>query len=180
MSLQESFPYAEGPGWRAVELPYVGGSLAMTIIVPDDMAAYEQQLDADSFAALTAALGPHEVDLTLPRFEIETKADLAALLGELGMPLAFDPDRADFSGMTAQEQLFIAHVVHQANISVDEKGTEAAAATGVVMEATAVPVEVIRMHIDRPFLFALRDTPTRAILFLGRVLDPKSSSQSAS
>jgi serine protease inhibitor len=176
MFLQESFEYAEGPGWRAVELPYVGGSLAMTIIVPDDMAAYEQQLDTDSFAALTAALGPHEVDLTLPRFEIETKADLAALLGELGMPLAFDPDRADFSGITAQEQLFIAHVVHQANISVDEKGTEAAAATGVVMSTTAMPAEIVRMHIDRPFLFALRDLPTEAILFLGRVLDPANPS----
>lgn len=172
MSLQESFQYADGPGWRAVELPYVGGSLAMTLIVPDDMAAFEEQLDADSFAALTAALGPHEVDLAVPRFEIETKADLAALLGELGMPLAFDPDRADFSGMTVQEQLFIAHVVHQANISVDEKGTEAAAATGVVMEATAMPAEVVRMHVDRPFLFALRDLPTGTILFLGRVLDP--------
>jgi serpin B len=172
MSIQDPFQYAGGPGWRAVELPYVGGSLAMTIIVPDDMAAYEQQLGADSFAGLTAALGPHEVELTLPRFEIETKADLAALLSELGMPLAFDPGRADFSGMTAQEQLFIAHVVHQANISVDEKGTEAAAATGVVMEATAMPAEVIHLHIDRPFLFALRDLPTGAILFLGRVLDP--------
>jgi serpin B len=176
MSIQDPFPYAEGPGWRAVELPYVGGSLAMTIIVPDDMAAYEQQLDADSFGGLTAALGPHEVELTLPPFEIETKADLAALLGELGMPLAFDPNRADFSGMTEQEQLFIAHVVHQANISVDEKGTEAAAATGVVMEATAMPAEVIHLHIDRPFLFALRDLPTGAILFLGRVLDPAPAS----
>jgi serpin B len=176
MSLQEPLEYAKGPGWRAVELPYVGGSLAMTIVVPDDMAAYEQRLEADSFAALTAALGPHEVDLTLPRFEIETKADLASLLGGLGMPLAFDPDRADFSGMTAQEQLFIAHVVHQANISIDEKGTEAAAATGVVMSTTAMPAEVIRMHVDRPFLFAVRDTPTGAILFLGRVLDPASGS----
>jgi serpin B len=92
------------------------------------------------------------------------------------MPLAFDPARADFSGMTAQEQLFIAHVVHQANISVDEKGTEAAAATGVVMEATAMPAEVIHLHIDRPFLFALRDLPTGAILFHGRVLDPAPAS----
>src|SRR5207247_7759956 len=121
---------------------------------------------------LTAALGPHEVELTLPRFGIETKTDLAALLGELGMPLAFDPARADFSGMTTQEQLFIAHVVHQANISVDEKGTEAAAATGVVMQTTAAPAEPIQLRVDHPFLFALRDVPTGAILFLGRVLDP--------
>jgi serpin B len=92
------------------------------------------------------------------------------------MPLAFDPERADFSGMTTQEQLFIAHVVHQANISVDEKGTEAAAATAVVMSTTAMPAEIVRMHVDRPFLFALRDLPSGAILFLGRVLDPKSIS----
>ena len=175
MAMQEDLPYAEGPGWRAVELPYVGGSLALTVVVPethDGLPALEGSLDADGFSRIAAALGPQEVELTLPRFAVETKAELGDLLGALGMPLAFDPDRADFSGMTADEQLFIAHVIHQANISVDEKGTEAAAATGVVMSATAVPVELAHLHVDHPFLFALRDVPTGAILFLGRVLDP--------
>ncbi len=172
MALTESFLYAEGADWRAVELPYVGGSLALTIVVPDDIAAFEAGLDADAFARLTAALAPGQVDLAMPRFETETKAELAELLGALGMPFAFDPERADFSGMTTENQLFIAHVVHQANISVDEKGTEAAAATAVVMDTTSAPAGPVRFRIDRPFLFALRDVPTGAVLFLGRVLDP--------
>jgi len=172
MSVQESFAYAEGAGWRAVELRYVGGSLALTIIVPDDLADFESRLDADTFAQVTAALAAHQVDLAMPRFETETKADLAELLSALGMPLAFDPERADLSGMTTEERLFIAHVIHQANISVDEKGTEAAAATAVGMDVTSAPAEPVRLRVDRPFLFALRDVPTGAVLFLGRILDP--------
>ncbi len=172
MSLAESFPYAKGDGWRAVELPYVGGSLSLDVIVPDDLAAFEKALDANAFAQVTSALASQSVELAMPRFAVETKADLASLLGALGMPLAFDPERADFSGMTTQEPLSVSNVVHQANISVDEKGTEAAAATAVVMRATAAPAEPVRFSVDRPFLFALRDVPTGAILFLGRVLDP--------
>jgi serpin B len=91
----------------------------------------------------------------------------------MGMPLAFDFGKADFSGMTTQEPLFISKVLHQANISVDENGTEASAATVVVMDAgSAAPQHVVSMHVDRPFVFAMRDTSTGAILFLGRVSDP--------
>ena len=172
MSVAESFAYAEGAGWRAVELPYVGEALALTIIVPDDFADFEGRLGADTFALVTAALAPHQVDLAMPRFETETKADLADLLIALGMPLAFDPFMADFSGITTEEQLFISNVIHQANISVDEKGTEAAAATAVVMRTTSAPGERVELRVDRPFLFVLRDVPTGAVLFLGRILDP--------
>jgi len=172
MSVAESFAYAEGAGWRAVELPYVGEALALTIIVPDDFADFEGRLGADTFALVTAALAPHQVDLAMPRFETETKADLADLLIALGMPLAFDPFMADFSGITTEEQLFISNVIHQANISVDEKGTEAAAATAVVMRTTSAPGERVELRVDRPFLFVLRDVPTGAVLFLGRIIDP--------
>jgi len=172
MSLEESFAYADATGWRAGELPYVGGSLALTIIVPDDLAAFESTLDADTFGQVTEALAPRQVDLAMPRFETETMADLADLLIALGMPLAFDPFAADFSGITTEEPLYISNVIHQANISVDEKGTEAAAATAVVMRTTSAPSERVELRVDRPFLFALRDGPTGAILFLGRVLDP--------
>jgi serpin B len=167
--------YAAGAGWQAVELPYVGGSLAMTIVVPDDMAVFEKGLDAARFATITSALKPAMVDLSMPRFKTETRADLVSVLAALGMPLAMDPDRADFSGITSDERLFISNVVHQANIEVDEKGTEAAAATAVVMTLSAAPAETVILRVDRPFLFALRDTGTGAILFLGRIVDPSSA-----
>jgi serpin B len=171
MATTASLSYASGDGWRAVEIPYIGGSLAMTVILPDDLARFEQTLTADAFAALTGALTETQVALALPKFGIETKAELAPILAALGMPSAFD-DRADFSGITTAEQLVISNVIHQANIDVDEKGTEAAAATAVVMRETAMPAEPVAFRADRPFLFALRDVPTGAVLFLGRVGDP--------
>jgi serpin B len=128
-------------------------------------------LTADGLAAITGTLAETQVSLTFPKFSIETKAELGEVLAALGMPSAFD-GRADFSGITTAEQLVISNVIHQANIDVDEKGTEAAAATAVVMRATAMPAEPVSLRVDRPFLFALRDVPTGAILFLGRVADP--------
>jgi serpin B len=174
MTTETQFGYADGDGWQAVELPYVGGQLAMTIVVPDDLAGFVDGLDADSFAAIVDSLESSYVDLSMPKFGIETKTDLADTLAAQGMPLAFDPAAADFSGITAEERLFITAVVHQANIDVDEKGTEAAAATAVAMGLSALP-EPVTMRIDRPFLFALRDVPTGTILFLGQVADPSAS-----
>jgi serine protease inhibitor len=165
--------YARGSGWQAVELPYAGGSLAMTIVVPDDLAPFDRSLTGDEFGRIVAALAPTPVDLALPRFKTETRADLNGPLSELGMPLAFDPGRADFSGITTQERLFIAAVVHQATISVDENGTEATAATAVVMAAASIAApQPISVRIDRPFIFAVRDTSTGAVVFLGRIVDP--------
>ena len=163
--------YAAGAGWRAVEIPYIGNSLAMTVIVPDDLATFEQALTAGQLASIAGGLAETQVSLTFPKFSIETKAQLADVLAALGMPSAFD-ERADFSGITAAEKLQISDVIHQANIDVDEKGTEAAAATAVVMRATSMPAEPVTVRVDRPFLFALRDVPSGAILFLGRVADP--------
>jgi len=91
----------------------------------------------------------------------------------MGMPTAFDPEKADFSGMTAADRLYIGAVIHQANIDVDEKGTEAAAATAVAMTAGAAPAEPVRITADRPFIFALRDLDTGAVLFLGRITKPE-------
>ena len=171
MSTSASLPYASGDGWQAVELPYLGGSLAMTLILPDDLADFEQALTPDDLATITSSLADTQVALALPRFGIETKAELATILAALGMPTAFG-DAADFSGITTAAPLLISDVIHQANIDVDEKGTEAAAATAVVMLEYAMPAETVTVRLDRPFLFALRDVPTGAILFLGRVGDP--------
>ena len=171
MATTAELPYAAGDGWQAVDLPYVGDSLTMTVIVPDDLAAFEETLGADRLAAIVADLRTYNVTLGFPKFGIETKAMLADVLAVLGMPTAFDPGSADFSGITTEEALFISDVVHQANIDVDEKGTTAAAATAVVMRGSA-SAQQVTLRVDRPFLFALRDRPTGAVLFLGRVADP--------
>jgi serpin B len=164
-------PYAKGDGWQAVELPYVGGQLAMTLIVPDDLAAFEAALDRAWLDAMTGRLAGAQVELAMPRFSTESRLELGDVLAALGMPTAFT-DRADFSGMTTEERLAIAAVIHQANIDVDEAGTEAAAATVVAMAGSAAPTEIVTLTIDRPFLFALRDTVTGAVVFLGRIADP--------
>ncbi|HSL97718.1 MAG TPA: serpin family protein [Candidatus Deferrimicrobiaceae bacterium] len=169
MQLSADVAYGEGPGWRAVELPYVGGQLAMTVIVPDDLAAFEAGLDGDAFGALVDGLAERQVGLALPKFGLETKVDLATVLAAMGMPDAFSPRIADFGGMTAADRLFIKAVIHQANIDVDEAGSEAAAATAVVIDRVSAGIE---FKVDRPFLFALRDVPTGAILFLGHVTEP--------
>ena len=161
--------FAEGDGWFAVDLPYVGDQLSMLLIVPNDLPSFEAGLDATGLAAIVGGLAPNHLALAMPRFGIETELNLNEALYGLGMPSAFDRASADFSGMTAKERLYIQAVVHQANIDVDEGGTEASAATGVVVGIVSMPRPV---NIDRPFLFALRDRGTGAILFLGRVVEP--------
>ena len=175
MSSTTSLRYAAGSGWQAVELPYIGDQLAMTIIIPDDLAAFTASLSADGFVAVVSALASRPVSLTMPKFSFATREDLATILAELGMPLAFSP-AADFSGITKEEQLTITRVIHEANIEVDEKGTEAAAATAVVMGDVSGPGdEPVVVHVDRPFLFAIRDLQTGAVVFLGQVLDPSAT-----
>jgi serpin B len=170
MTMMAPFPHADGEGWRAVELPYAGDALAMTVIVPDDLAAFEAELSPELLEGIVAELGGDKVELSMPKFSTETSVSLNTALAELGMADAFEPGAADFSGMTRETRLFIAAVVHQANIDVDEKGTTAAAATAVVMELSGSAEPPIR--VDRPFVFAVRDVATGAILFLGRIGDP--------
>jgi serpin B len=176
MSQAEAMPYAAGDGWKAVELPYLRDELAMLLIVPDSgkFADVEGQLGTGLMDDVVGRLtSDHEVALTLPKFKFRTQASLTQALGQLGMKTAFDPNAADFSGMTKEASLYISDVIHEAYINVDEEGTEAAAATAVVMRLTAaMPTEQIQLTIDRPFLFAIRDRATGAILFLGRVTDP--------
>ncbi|HEX6129312.1 MAG TPA: serpin family protein, partial [Candidatus Limnocylindria bacterium] len=147
--------------------------LAMLVIVPDDLAAFEAELTPDLLDEIVAGLGGDKVELRFPKFGIETSATLNDPLAELGMRDAFS-GAADFSGITREAALFISAIAHQANIDVDEIGTTAAAATAVVMELSGVAEPAIR--VDRPFIFALRDVPTGAILFLGRVTDPRPES----
>jgi serpin B len=116
------------------------------------------------------------VRVTLPRFETEFSLSLADILIKMGMPAAFDPNSADFSGMAdlTDERLFISDVLHKAFIKVDESGTEAAAATVVIMETAMMPMpeEAIDFRVDRPFVYVIYDNLTGSILFMGRVLNP--------
>jgi serpin B len=170
-----SIPYARGDGWQAVELPYTGHELSMLVVVPDEgrFGEIEGRLASGLIDEVRAALAQTEVQLSLPRFEIRTQADLNAALAALGIVHAFDPNAADFTGISTEEQLYISGVLHEAFIAVDEAGTEAAAATAVVIGTTSAPIEVVRLDVDRPFLFALQDRESGAALFLGRVLDPR-------
>lgn len=173
MSQASSFAFAQGEGWRAVELPYIGGKLALTLILPDDFAGFVSGFAASRLNDVTAALVKQEVGVKLPKFSFGTKSDLSQVLSDMGMPDAFVLGKADFSGMTTEEPLFISDVIHQANISVDEQGTEASGATDIPVAAgTYAPGGPPQVHLDRPFLFALRDLDTGAVLFVGQVVDP--------
>ncbi|MFI5053828.1 MAG: serpin family protein [Acidimicrobiia bacterium] len=168
----EGGSYGEGPGWKAAALPYLGNELSMVVIVPDDLKSFEGSLDGATLAAITGGLHDFLIGARLPKFTFRTRVSLKDQLSALGMPLAFS-DGADFSGISTEEKLQIAAVVHQAFIAVDEEGTEAAAATAVVGRTLSRRMGKALL-VDRPFLFAIRDNQTGAVLFLGRVTDPAS------
>jgi serpin B len=164
-------PYAAGDDYQAVALPYQGGRAEMLVLVPTgDLAAFEQTLSAERLSEIVAALEPQDVKLYLPRFSFASELSLAQTLAALGMADAFDEQRADFSGMTDEARLVLRHVAHQAVVAVDELGTEAAAATGIVAEIVSMPTEV---RADKPFVFVIRDKPTGTVLSVGRVVDPR-------
>jgi len=177
MHLDEELHYAQIDGVQAIELLYVGGDVSMVVVVPDEGAFkdFESRLDATLLDSILGQLQRASVNLKMPNFEFESSFALEDTLGELGMPSAFDERKADFSGMDGTRELFLSQVVHKAFVSVDEQGTEAAAATAVgVPGVTAPSVEPVELVIDRPFLFLIRDLPTGTVLFFGRVLDPTS------
>ena len=134
---------------------------------------------AELFGALLRNGQTRYVDLSLPRFKTAFKAELVTPFRQAGMPLPFDPNRADFSGITgrplSEERLVISQIVHRAVIEVQEEGTEAAAATAIEMSRTSVPPDPEPFRADRPFLFYIVDYATRAILFQGRIVDPRST-----
>jgi serpin B len=172
MRQTELFGYAEGEGYQAVELRYDGGELSMVILLPTsgNFKAFEQGLQAQRVDAIINALRNTQVILTMPKFEFDSEFSLKNTLAIMGMPIAFS-GAADFSGMTGNRGLFIGDVVHKAFVAVDEAGTEAAAATAVVM-MESLPIGLVELILDRPFIFLIRDIETGTILFVGRVLNP--------
>lgn len=182
MSQVESFKHAAVDGLQVLEMPYVGGELAMTFVLPDakdGLDALEQKLTDAKLTSWIAAAKPQRVLVSLPVFEIDPAEPLSLgkELVDMGMKLAFDPDRADFTGIanppSPADRLYIGKVFHKAFVKVNEKGTEAAAATAVVMpRAGGAPSAPPEFRADHPFLFFLRDVRTGMILFMGRVVEP--------
>jgi serpin B len=171
------FAVAAGAGYRAVRLPYSVGALAMVIVLPDDIAGATElarDLDAAKLAMLLKETkNSKRLKLALPRFKTSFAADLRDAFRQAGMIRAFDSGLADFSAMFTRPGPAIGEVVHRAVIDVDEKGTEAAAATLVVMRISADWSRVEPFVVDRPFLFYITDDATGAILFQGRISDPR-------
>lgn len=167
-------PYAAGNGYQVAELVYAGNTAAMDILVPDEgnFTEFESQLNSQKLDEILNGMRPTTLALRLPKFSYKTNFDLGDQLSALGMPDAFDRDRADFSGMTGGRDLFISKVLHQAFVALDEKGTEAAAATAVIMMPTSAMPPGVTLTVDRPFIFIIRDLDSGQILFIGRTLNP--------
>ena len=170
----ESARWGAGDGWEAVRLAYAGGKLAMTVVLPAEgrLADVSAAVAAGGLTEILGATRRGGVMLSLPRWRFRTQASLDEALRGLGMRAAFDERAADFGGMTRQERLCVSTVLHEAFIAVDEDGTEAAAATAVVMRTVSAPMLEHEVVVDRPFLFVVHDVAHLTPLFVGRVTDP--------
>ena len=167
------FRFIKENGVAAIELPYADDDLSMIAILPDgDIDKMGESLSLDQIKQLCVDMFSQEVDVILPRFKMEAGYGLGGMLSEMGMPDAFSEKLADFSGMTGRPNLFISKVIHKARIEVNEEGSEAAAATAVVMSEKSMMLEKAVFHADRPFLFMIVHNSTGAILFMGRLSNP--------
>ena len=180
MSQTKDFRYAEGAGFSVLDMPYKGCDIAMTIFLPVDPAGvsdFESTLSVDEIEGCVTRLEMRKVIVAIPKARMTQEFSLADTLAAMGMKTAFS-DGADFSGMDGKKDLSISAVLHKSFVDIDERGTEAAAATGVVVGVTSMPVaeEPKRFIADHPFVFLIRDTKTGAIIFIGRMMDPKQPS----
>jgi serpin B len=179
MHQKAEFGYLEADDLQILELPYEGKSIAMLVLLPrkhDGLPALEKKLNAGRVDEWCGKLRTREVIVALPKFKLTCEFELTKTLPAMGMTDAFG-GKADFSGMTGRRDLFIGAVLHKAFVDVNEEGTEAAAATAVMMERTAVmpnPPPVFRA--DHPFVFVIRDRETGSVLFVGRAMNPKAGS----
>ncbi len=179
MRQEESFPYREDEHVQILELPYKGDDLSMMVVLPREgvsLTAVEKGLTASKIDDWMKRLYSREVQVFLPAFKTRYKKSLPGTMKAMGMPLAFDPNRADFSGireLTSGENLYVSDVIHEAFVQVDEEGTEAAAATAVVVSLRGVALPPPVFRADHPFLFLIRHRPSGTILFMGRLINPQ-------
>ncbi|MFN8507695.1 MAG: serpin family protein [Dehalococcoidia bacterium] len=169
-----TYEYAKGDGVELLELPYASSGVSMAVLLPAQgtLAKAEGAL-AQSAGSLLASVKSTRVALTMPKWQFTSSFALKEALSTLGATDVFDAGRADLSGMDGRKDIFLTDVFHKAFVRVDEKGTEAAAATGAVVGATSAPVDPpVQFTVDRPFIFLIRERETGAVLFAGRVVDP--------
>jgi serpin B len=174
MHQTSSFKYADLGDAQALEMPYVGKDLSMLVLLPkktDGLADLEKGLSGERLKSLVGRLFDTEVDVTLPKFKTTAEFELNKELSALGMKQAFTR-AADFSGLNGGTgNLYISYVVHKAFVDVNEEGTEAAAATGVVIQGDSLRINPV-FRADHPFVYLIRDTKTGGVLFIGRLADP--------
>ena len=175
MHAQRSMQAFVNEQFEAVELPYEGGMYSMVLVMPaqGSLADFEASLDADRLNEILGSLSTASVTLSMPKFKLESSFGLSEAMKTLGMTDAFTPGIADFSGMEDTRSLYISDLLHKAYVDVNEEGTEAAAATAVVVGMTSMPAESYTISFDHPFLFLIRDIQTNTILFMGRLADPR-------
>ncbi len=174
MWIKDHFQYGEPANLQLLRLVYGKGGLSMVLLLPEEtggLPALERNLNTATLADWLASMRRQEVDVMLPRFRVESQFQLNQALAALGMKEAFEPT-ADFSGMDPERRLFLSAVIHQAFVEVNEEGTEAAAATGAVMQVTSMPMPPKVFRADHPFIFIIMG-PNDEILFMGRVEDPR-------
>lgn len=176
MRQTERINYMQAEGFKAIELPYLDNELSMVIFLPDkksNVRQFEQRLNEESFSEWLNLMSKRKVQVYLPRFTMTWQNELVPVLKLMGMEEPFSGN-ADFSGMSGTKDFFISNVVHKAFVEVNEEGTEAAAATGVVMTRTSIDIESpVVFRADRPFVFVIKDNFSGSVLFMGRVAEPK-------
>lgn len=177
MMMQEKHVgYTDTEEAQVLQLGYKGGDVSMVIVLPKnkaDLGKIEEKLSADVLASWTRQMGRPEVKIFLPKFKITSEFSLGGVLATMGIKDAFDSGKADLTGISkGPDRLFVSAVAHKAFVDVNEEGTEAAAATGIMVGTTAMPMEPLVFRADHPFLFVIRENKTGSILFIGRVVDP--------
>lgn len=159
---------------QIIDIPYSNGDLSLMIILPKSFRKFkkvEKKLDNEFYSNYIQKKEKKRINLFLPKFKIESEFDLNKTLYELGIHDAFSGS-ADFSGITDTEKLYISKVVHKANIAIDEEGTEAAAATAVMMRKTSMLLEDVDIHVNKPFIYLLRNNENNCIYFMGKITNP--------
>jgi serpin B len=175
MHQEHQFGYWENDWLQIMEMPYKEESLSLIVLLPKEKTGItdlEQKLNFENMMAWQSRLRKRKVIVFFPKFKIESQFSLGQTLALMGMPDAFEPELADFSAMVGQKELYISAVIHKAFLEVNEEGTEAAAATGVVVGVTSIAPSPPIFKADHPFVFFIRDNKSQSILFLGRVLNP--------